>query len=198
MALIYQTLYIYTLNKISFLIIYPTAICLMLLGIWLLLINMRLARTIEMSWRDRTLRLIHNPVYILSVSLMIVYLLLSFSAPTNADALDYHWGIPVYLLRYHELPPTNLWKNGSLGGIGEVFNTMGVALYAENLGTILQSLSLIAFSFFLVNRFGGSKKIFLHIYILSSPVLIFLISTPKPQLFPKVLSALALFVFPTI
>ena len=81
----------------------------------------------------------------------------------------------------------------SLGGIGEVFNTLGLVLYAINLGTILQSLSLVAFSCFLANRFDGSKRWFLHLYILSSPILLFLITTPKPQLFPQVITALALY-----
>jgi len=124
---------------------------------------------------------------------MIAYALLSFSPPTNADALSYHWGIPVYLLRHQEWPSTNLWYTASLGGIGEVFNTLGVALYAENLGTILQSLSLIVFSFYLANKYDGSKRKFLYLYILSSPVLILLVSTPKPQLFPEILTTLALY-----
>ena len=193
MLLISQTLYILILNKITLLVIYPTALCLMLMGIIYLFINRPLVFTAKNAWRDRSPNLMHDPVYILSVSLMIAYVLLSFAPPTNADALDYHWGIPVYLLRHQEWPPTYLWKTASVGGIGEVFNTLGVALYAENLGTILQSLSLVAFSCYLANRHNSSKRRFLLLYILSSPVLLFLVTTPKPQLFPQVMTALALY-----
>ncbi len=193
MVLISQSLYIFTLNKVSINIIYPTAFCLMVMGIRYLFINRSLLFSIKNAWRSRTLNLKHVPFYFLSVSLMISYVLLSFSPPTNADALNYHWGIPVYLLRHQEWPSTNLWLIGSLGGIGEVFNTLGLVLYAINLGTILQSLSLVAFCCFLANRFDESKRWFLHLYILSSPVLFFLVTTPKPQLFPQVITALALY-----
>ena len=124
---------------------------------------------------------------------MISYVLLSFSPPTNLDALHYHLGIPVYLMRHQEWPSTNLWLHGSLGGIGEVFNTLGLVLYAVKLGTIIQSLGLVAFCCYLANRFDGSKRWFLQLYILSSPVLLFLITTPKPQLFPQVITALAIY-----
>ena len=102
MVLISQTLYIFTLNKITLLIIYPTALCLMLMGIRYLFINRSLLFSIKNAWRNRSLNLLHDPFYFLSVSLMISYVLLSFSPPTNADALHYHWGIPVYLLRHQE------------------------------------------------------------------------------------------------
>ena len=193
MVLISQSLYIFTLNKVSINIIYPTALCLMVMGIIYLFINRSILFSIKKAWRYRSLKLLHDPFYFLSVSLMISYVLLSFSPPTNADALNYHWGIPVYLLRHQEWPSTNLWLAGSLGGIGEVFNTLGLVLYAINLGTILQSLSLVAFCCFLANRFDESKRWFLHLYILSSPVLLFLVTTPKPQLFPQVLTALVLY-----
>jgi len=97
-------------------------------------------------------------------------------------------------MRYQEWPPLNLWLHGNLGGIGEIFNTIGVMLYATNLGTILQSFSLVAFSCYLANRFDGSKRDFIYLYILTSPVLLFLSTTPKPLLFPQVLTALALYI----
>ena len=161
MVLISQSLYIFTLNKVSINIIYPTALCLMVMGIRYLFINRSLLFSIKNEWRNRSLNLLHGPFYFLSVSLMISYVLLSFSPPTNADALNYHWGIPVYLMRHQEWPSTNLWLQGSLGGIAEVFYTVGLVLYAIKLGTIIQSFSLVAFCCYLANRFDGSKRWFL-------------------------------------
>jgi hypothetical protein len=194
MVLISQALYICSLDKIMFTILYPTAWCLMLLGAWYNFSYLRIVVPKCYTWRNRILNIIQDPVYSFSFLLMFGFILLSFSPPTNADALNYHWGIPVYLLRNHEWPSTGLWLHGSLGGIGEIYNTLGVSLYAENLGTILQSLSLILFSCYLANRYKGNKRIFLHLYILSSPVLLFLVTAPKPQLFPAVLTALALYI----
>ena len=108
MVLISQSLYIFTLNKVSINIIYPTAFCLMIMGIRYLFINRSLLFSIKNEWRNRSLNLLHDPFYFLSVSLMISYVLLSFCPPTNADALHYHWGIPVYFMLHQEWPSTNL------------------------------------------------------------------------------------------
>ena len=87
MVLIFYSLYIFTLNKVSINIIYPTALCLMVMGIRYLFINQSLLFSIKNTCRNRSLNLLHDPFYFLSVSLMISYVLLSFSPPTNADAL---------------------------------------------------------------------------------------------------------------
>ena len=91
MVLISQSLYIFTLNKVSINIIYPTALCLMVMGIRYLFINRSLLFSIKNEWRNRSLNLLHDPFYFLSVSLMISYVLLSFSPPKNANAVHYHW-----------------------------------------------------------------------------------------------------------
>ena len=84
------------------------------------------------------------------------------SPPTNADALNYHWGIPMYILRHNEWAPTSIWLHGSLAGIGEIYNTFGVISHAENLGTILQSVSLIAFALYLTKSTGYDKTVFIE------------------------------------
>ena len=194
MVLISQALYICSLNKILFKILYPTAWGLMLLGVWYNFSYLRIMLLKCHTFKNRIINIVRDPLYLFSILLMIAYVLLSFSPPTNADSLAYHWGIPAYILRHHEWPSTGLWLHGSLGGIGEIYNTLGVYLYAENLGTILQSSSLILFSFYIASRYKGNKRRFLHLYILSSPVLLFLVTGPKPQLFPAVLTALALYI----
>jgi len=193
MVLISQSLYLLTLNKITINIIYPAAMCLIFMGTRYMYVNRSFLFSIKNAWGNQSKDLVHNPYYLLSVTLMISYVLISFSPPTNADGLHYHLGIPIYLMRSQEWPPLNLWLHGSYGGIGEVFNTLGLVIYAINLGAIIQSISLVAFCYFFTNRFDGNKRCFIHLYILSSPILLFLTTTQKYQLFPQVITALALY-----
>ena len=87
----------------------------------------------------------------------------------------------------------SVWLHGSLAGIGEIYNTLGIIIHAENLGTLLQSVSLIAFALYLTKSTDYDKTVFIRLFILTSPVLILMVSTPKPQLFPQVLTATALY-----
>ncbi len=41
----------------------------------------------------------------LAALLSLSYLLLALGPPTQADALDYHWGVPMYLMRHYHWPP---------------------------------------------------------------------------------------------
>ena len=75
----------------------------------------------------------------------------SIAPPSMADALDYHYGVSNYLVNFNNWPATNLWLNGSLAGNGEVFSSLAIFLGSDNLGGMVQSISLIAFCFFINN-----------------------------------------------
>ena len=112
-----------------------------------------------------------------------------------ADALDYHYGVPLYLLNFNEVPSPYLWVHGASAGNGEFVNSLAIFLGTDNFGTLLQLFSLIFFLLFLKERVQSKKKLlFLYIFILSSPTLLQLISGPKFLLFPQVLTATALFI----
>jgi hypothetical protein len=182
MVLISQTIYILSLNQDSFLLIYPVAWLLFVCGFVYLF-----------QFRRRILYLLprSEPNHIFVILLSLSFLLASLGPPTMADALDYHLGIPVYLLSHLEWPLTSMWLHGSLGGIGEIFNTLGLVLYADNLGAILQAMGLIGFTHYLSQNYEFKKRTFLNLFILSSPIIIFLVTGPKPQLFPQIIMAIA-------
>ena len=113
-----------------------------------------------------------------------------------ADALEYHFGVPLYLLNYFKLPNQDIWLHGSLFGNGELFNAIGLYLNSDNFFTFFQFLSLVLFFEFLRNKEKDSVKFkFIFFFIISSPVILFLISGPKPLLFPQLLTTAALYIF---
>ncbi len=133
---------------------------------------------------------------ILILIIIISFALISIGPPTMADALEYHFGIPLYLLNYSNLPNQNIWLHGSLFGNGELFNAIGLYLNSDNFFTFFQFLSLLLFFEFFKNKEKDSlKSKFIFFFIISSPVILFLISGPKPLLFPQLLTTAALYIF---
>ena len=123
-------------------------------------------------------------------------ILISLGPPSMADALDYHYGVPLFLLNYSFLPNQDIWLHGSLFGFGELLNAIGLYLKTDNFFTFFQLFALILFFEFLIkNEKNNPKIIFVLFFIISSPVILFLISGPKPLLFPQLLTAVAIYIF---
>ena len=132
---------------------------------------------------------------ILILLILFAFFIISIAPPTMADALDYHYGVPLYLLNFNEVPSPYIWVHGASAGNGEFVNSLAIFFGTDNFGTLLQLFSLICFLLFLKERVQNKKKLlFLYIFILSSPTLLQLISGPKFLLFPQVLTATALFI----
>jgi hypothetical protein len=132
-----------------------------------------------------------NIIIILS---LLLYLLISIAPPSMADALDYHYGIPLYLLKYYHLPDINFWLMANVGGNGDIFNTIALYLKTDNFVSILQVLCFVLFLVFLKKEIKNDKKfIFISIFVLSSPTLLQLLSGPKFMILPQIMTAMALF-----
>jgi hypothetical protein len=132
---------------------------------------------------------------IITISLLS-FIIISLGPPSMADALDYHYGVPLFLLEYSYLPNQDIWLHGSLFGNGELMNAIGLYLKTDNFFTFFQLFSLILFFEFLSKKEKNQPKLFFIIFfIISSPVILFLISGPKPLLFPQLLTAAALYIF---
>jgi hypothetical protein len=129
----------------------------------------------------------------LALALGVAYILLALGPPTQADALDYHWGVPVYLIRHQKWTPTDLWLHESLSGIGEVYILLGMLIYSENLSTLLQAIGVVGIAYWLTQNKSKIDASILQLFILGCPILIFFVTGPKPQLFPQVITALALY-----
>jgi hypothetical protein len=138
--------------------------------------------------------------------LLPVVLLLSLGgyalAPiTNADSLDYHVGVALHILRTGSMPVTPEWFTSRLAGNGEVLNALGLAVGAEQFGSLLQFVGLLGIVGLIYHSEAANAntntnlqnewKTLLTIVSLSSPVLIFLIGSAKPQLLPISMTTLA-------
>ncbi|KAK2620015.1 DUF1420 family protein [Leptospira interrogans] len=123
--------------------------------------------------------------------LLVAYGLLALCPVTNADSLDYHIGVAIEILNQGKMPAFLGWFHGRLAGSGEVLNALGLAIGAEQFGSLLQFSGLLgiygilAFYSFLEKDLANDGSVWREIIIiafLSSPVLVFLVSSSKPQL----------------
>jgi hypothetical protein len=130
----------------------------------------------------------------LVLAMLLGTLLLALGPVTNADALDYHMGAAIALLNNGGMPANPEWFHSRFAGNGEVLNALGLAVGAEQFGSLLQFASLMAVASLLLPtlRASESRKSgeILLLAVLSSPVLLFLISGPKPQLWPIAMTTL--------
>ncbi len=128
------------------------------------------------------------------ISLLFLFLIISIAPPSMADALDYHYGIPLYLLKYFQIPNINFWLYANVGGNGDIFNSIALHLKTDNFVSVLQAISLVLFLSFLKKEIKNDKKfVFISIFVISSPTLLQLLSGPKFMILPQIMTALALY-----
>ena len=126
-------------------------------------------------------KIIFNINFLLFLAIFIGLALLSFAPVTNADSLDYHLFTAKHLLKYGSFPAylTNFHAS-YLSGPGEIMIALGLAIGSEQFGSILQYAGLI--SILGILKKYKAPYIF-YIILFSSPVIIFFVSSLKPQLF---------------
>ncbi len=118
----------------------------------------------------------------------VCLILISFSPATNADSLDYHYGIPIQILNLGFFPnPLNLtWLHGYFGGVIEPTIGLGLLLGSDSFGASHQifAISSIAGTILGVKKKNIEKNEVENILILILAItpLIFLFSSAKPQL----------------
>ncbi len=132
-------------------------------------------------------------IYILT---LILYFFLALTPLTAADVLDYHTGIAVNILRFSQYILLPEWFTGLQSGHGETLISLGLSVKAEQFGSLVQFSSLLCISGIIIN-FCKNKKIstdkyFIILTVLSCPILIFLLSGNKPQIFYSSLLLLSL------
>jgi hypothetical protein len=152
---------------------------------------------------------LRNNYFELIILIFIVgYALLSLGPVTSADSLDYHIGVPIEILNSGAIYNTPEWFHSRLSGSGEVLNALGLSVGAEQFGSLLQFIALIGIIGLILDSERKDKKKFtrdreltniLATLILSTPVIIFLVSSSKFQLLPVSMTSLALclIVFPS-
>jgi len=127
--------------------------------------------------------------------------MLALGPVTNADALDYHMGVAIAVLNHGGMPVVPEWFIGRLAGNGEVLNAMALSLGAEQFGALLQFTSLIGIVGIIFfanqdahdysNKFERATLDLIALAAFSAPVLLFLVTSPKPQMWPIAMTTFA-------
>ena len=124
----------------------------------------------------------------LIVLLLLGFFIIALAPITNADSLDYHIGIPLSILKNGHFVWQPTWFHQGLSGIGENSILLSLVINAEQFPTLLQVASIFSIlGLFFYNEEGRSLapkgyRSLLILIFLSVPVLLFLASSPKPQL----------------
>jgi hypothetical protein len=132
--------------------------------------------------------------------LLFCYVALSISPVTEADSLDYHVGVALQILNSGSFPFSPEWFHSRLAGSGETLIALGLSIGAEQFGSLLQCSGIIGI--FGIFRYGfkstASWRVFCIFSVLSSPVLIAWVASPKPMLLPIGMTTAALMLTLTV
>jgi hypothetical protein len=112
---------------------------------------------------------------------IIAYFLISTGPVTSADSLDYHLYVSKFIVENGFFPNSLNHFHTKLSGAGEILISIGLIVGTEQLSSILQFMGIISILGILINK-NKSNLIYCFI-ILGSPVLLFFVSSIKPQLF---------------
>jgi hypothetical protein len=131
------------------------------------------------------IKLIKNiKVFIL---LIVLYLLITLAPITHADSLAYHLNVAVHLLNYGTFITNVMPIESQLAGAGEILIALGLSQGALQFGNLIQVssiLSIISIFFNVDQKFFNKQNKYLLLSILTAPLFILLISSPKPQILP--------------
>jgi len=133
--------------------------------------------------------------YYIFLIFILNFFLISLSPITHADALDYHAPGSQYIINNGKLPTNPLWFHGKLVGLGELFSSIGFIVGAEQFGSLVQFstiFSIVQTFFDIKNKKINKNFYLLLIVILSSPLMIYFISTAKPHFFQSAFFLLTL------
>ena len=112
-----------------------------------------------------------NNVNLLLFLFLIAYFFLSLAPITNADSLDYHVGIPFYILNNNEYPAYKFWMHFTKSGSGELLNAVGLFIRAEQFPALVQFSGILSISGLLKQNKTKYQNLYLLLF-LSCPVLI--------------------------
>ncbi|MBI3793740.1 MAG: DUF1420 family protein [Nitrospinae bacterium] len=108
----------------------------------------------------------------------------SLGPPTDADSLDYHIGGPARLLSGELSFPRSDWMFSRILFLGESFNTIGLAVGADNLNAVLQfsALAWMCYLMYSLVSPNGADRPILALKLAVMPcALLAIIPNQKPQ-----------------
>lgn len=109
-------------------------------------------------------------------------LLLSMSPNTHGDSLGYHFVVAKKLLNTGNYYPEITHFHTFLAGSGEIMIAIGLFFGSEQFGGLIQFSGLLSI-FGVFKKIKNKNKYYYILIALSSPIILFLSSTAKPQLF---------------
>ena len=119
---------------------------------------------------------------ILVIITLLLFFLLSLSPNTHGDSLGYHFVVAKKLLSTGNYIADITHFHSLLSGSGEIIIAIGLFFGSEQFGGLIQFLGMISI-FGIFKKIKKNDNYFYFLLFLSSPVILFLSSTAKPQLF---------------
>ena len=185
-----QLIFISFLLKILNIVILPLTVFLIFFGI----INLNFFKIINFSLKKIIRN--DNKSFLIIILFFLIFFIISLGPPTMTDALDYHYGVPLNIIEYSSFPNQDVWLHGSLFGFGEIINIIPLYLKTDNFFSFFQVLSLVLFfEYFYKKNINLNNLLFSILFIICTPVILFIISGPKALLFPQLLTAMALYLY---
>lgn len=133
---------------------------------------------VSAPWSART-RLILESVLVVALALV------ALAPATDADSLDYHLGVPLDWLQHGGIYARPDWLHARLAGLGEALNMLGLAAGTDALGACLQFTgAMLAAGVITSMARGHGDTIQARLFVLASPVMLFLVPTQKFYLLP--------------
>lgn len=175
-----------------------SAIVLKITGLILILFGLKFFFSFQDLYKKFKIIFKEEKHYLFYIYLLLIFLyfFLALSPLTSADVLDYHAGVALNILRFNKYTLLPEWFTGLQAGIGEVLISLGFSVGSEQFGSLVQFTSIISISGILLKLFNKtnffSSKYLILLIILTCPILIFLLSGNKPQIFFSGLVFLAL------
>ena len=125
--------------------------------------------------------------------IIILYFLISLAPITHSDALDYHVSSSKYIISNGSFPVELNNFHNLLIGSGELIIALGLLYDSQQIGNLIQFSGLI--SLIGIIKKNNYQNFIWSLLVLTIPVIIFLCSSPKPQLFGIATNAVIFSIF---
>ena len=119
--------------------------------------------------------------YLVSFCILSLFFL-SLSPNTHGDSLGYHFVVAQKLLSSGKYFSDITHFHSLLAGSGEIIIAIGLFFGSEQFGSLIQFSGLISI-FGLIKKINNKDKYYYLLLVITSPIILFLSSTAKPQLF---------------
>jgi len=120
-------------------------------------------------------------IYLVLFTILALFFL-SLSPNTHGDSLGYHFVVAKKLLSSGKYFADITHFHSLLAGSGEILIAIGLFFGSEQFGSLIQFSGLVSI-FGIFKKIDNKSKYYYFLLILTTPVILFLTSTAKPQLF---------------